>query len=64
MITQITDSVSFYEQYEKLFNEENRFHMLLADVYLDILIFLRKAKKVCEGTGMVWLGSTIPEQKY
>ena len=64
MITQITDSVFFYEQYEKLFSDENQFHMLLADVYLDILMFLRKARKVCEGTGMVRLGSTILELKY
>ena len=52
MITQISDSITFYEQYEKLFNNENGFHMLLADVYFDIFMFLRKAKTVCDGRGM------------
>ena len=52
MITQITDSISFYERYEELFKEENGFHMLLADVYFDILMFLRQAKTVCQGRGM------------
>ena len=52
MITQITDSISFYERYEELFKGENGFHVLLADVYFDILMFLRLAKTVCEGTGI------------
>lgn len=53
MLERIGSIVSIYTQYEEKKGSDERFKTALADVYFDILTFLRKAKRALQRRGML-----------
>jgi len=46
MIERLGPSLSLYQEYEKLLSNSQRFQEALANVYFDILMFLKDARSV------------------
>ena len=52
MTERLSDSFSLYREYEGLLGNSRRFQEALADVYFDVLMFLKKAKLVFMTKGL------------
>jgi hypothetical protein len=46
MVERLSDSFSLYREYEGLLGSSGRFQEALANVYFDVLMFLKKARLV------------------
>ncbi len=53
MMAKLGDCVSIYGRYETMLGQAEPFQAVLSDVYLEILVFLRKAKIAFTTSGIV-----------
>lgn len=53
MIERLSDAFSRYHEYEILLGRNQRFQEALGSVYYDVLVFLKKAKKIFTARGLM-----------
>ncbi len=51
MMEKIGDKLAIYQRYEEIYAESEPFHVALADVYYDIILFLCRARTVFKSNG-------------
>jgi hypothetical protein len=52
MMEQIGDRLSLYERYEQMFAESKPFREALANIYMDVVLFLCRARVVFNDSGI------------